>query len=465
MSVRMHRAVFAVFAVVLAACGSSSVQAPPPPKPSAPPVAAHADAAAGPARTDPQAIARDVVAHLVAHDFAAVASRFDERMSAGLPADKLSATWSKLEAAVGAFDRVESVSTKDSDGFHVVSVTAHFATTRLVLLISIDDRGRLGGFFVRPGDQAAEWRPPAYARLDAIEDRPVTVGTSPALPGTLTLPRGAGPFPGVVLVHGSGPNDADETIGAIKVFKDLALGLASRGIAVLRYEKRTHSSPAGVRTQKEEVDDAAHAAIALVKATPGIDARRIVLLGHSQGGYLAPRIARADPAIRGLVILAGSTRPLEDSILAQLKYLAALTPADAQLSSLIGDAEKFKQAVESPALKPDDALASPIGGDIPGAYFLEVRDYHPEKVAASLAIPIAILQGERDYQVTIADDFAAWKTALGKRKNVAFYTYPDANHAFVGGTGPSTPAEYSRPGHVEDKVIDDIATWIAALQK
>lgn len=223
--------------------------------------------------------------------------------------------------------------------------------------------------------------------------------------------------------------------------------------------------PAGVRTQKEEVDDAAHAAIALVKATPGIDARRIVLLGHSQGGYLAPRIARADPAIRGLVILAGSTRPLEDSILAQLKYLAALTPADPQLSSLIGDAEKFKQAVESPALKPDDSLTSPISGDIPGAYFLEVRDYHPEKVAASLAIPIAILQGERDYQVTVADDFAAWKAALGKRKNVAFYTYPDANHAFVGGTGPSTPAEYSRPGHVEDKVIDDLATWIAALRK
>jgi len=86
-------------------------------------------------------------------------------------------------------------------------------------------------------------------------------------------------------------------------------------------------------------------------------------------------------------------------------------------------------------------------------------------VAAQLAIPIAVLQGERDYQVTVADDLAAWKAALGKRKAVAFLTYPDANHAFVAGTGPATPAEYSKPGHVEDKVIDDLATWVNALPK
>ena len=268
-----------------------------------------------------------------------------------------------------------------------------------------------------------------------------------------------------MLVHGSGPNDADETIGGLKVFKDLAVGLGSRGIAVLRYEKRTHASPAGVRTQKEEVDDAAHAAVAFLKTTSSIDRKRIVVLGHSQGGYLAPRIARADPAIRALIIFAGSTRPLEESIVAQLKYISSLSPGDDQLRALIGEAEKFKQTVQSPKLKPDNPVALPTGGTITGAYFLDVRGYHPEKVAAQLAIPIAVLQGERDYQVTVADDFAAWKTALGKRKSVTFFTYPDANHAFVAGTGQAIPAEYGKPGHVEDKVIDDLATWIAKLPK
>jgi len=449
--------------VLLAACASPA--APPPAAPLPRPVAPPAPPAA-PVAKDPEAIAREIVAKLEAHDYAAVAARFDDKMLAALPADKLEATWKQLATAVGAFDRIEAASTKDDAGVHVVSLTAHFARARLILLLSIDDAGKVGGFFVRPVAQpTAEWQPPAYAKLDAMIDNPVTVGTNPALPGTLTIPRGPGPFPAVVLVHGSGPNDADETIGGIKVFKDLAVGLASRGIAVLRYDKRTHVQPTGVRTQKEEVDDAAHAAVTLLRSSSSIDRKRIVLLGHSQGGYLAPRIAKADPAIRALIILAGSTRSLEDSIIAQLKYLATLTPGDDQLRTLLGQAEKFKQTVESPALKPDEPVELPTGGTITGAYFLEVRDYHPEKVAAQLSIPIAVVQGERDYQVTVADDFAAWKAALGKRKTVAFLTYPDANHAFVAGTGPATPAEYSKPGHVEDKVIDDLATWINALPK
>ena len=449
----------------LAACGGSS---PPPaaPAPLRPAPAPAPPAPAAPIASDPESIARDVVARLEAHDYKTVAARFDDKMAAALPPDKLEATWKQLATAVGAFDKIESAATKDDAGVHVVSLTAHFERARLVLLLSIDDRGKIAGFFIRPAEApAVEWQPPAYAKLDAIVDNPVTIGTAPALPGTLTLPRGNGPFPAVVLVHGSGPNDADETVGGVKVFKDLAVGLASRGIAVLRYEKRTHASPAGVRTQKEEVDDAAHAAVAFLKTTSSIDHKRIVLLGHSQGGYLAPRIAKADPAIRALVIFAGSTRPLEESIIAQLKYISSLAPDDEQVRTLVGEAEKFKQTVQSPALKPDEPVALPTGGTITGAYFLEVRGYHPEKIAAQLAIPIAILQGERDYQVTVAEDLAAWKAALGKRRSVSFFSYPDANHAFVAGTGKATPAEYTRPGHVEDKVIDDLAAWIGKLPK
>jgi dienelactone hydrolase len=450
--------------VGLAACGGSAPPpaAPPPVRPAPAP----APAAPAPVATDPEAIAREVVAKLEAGDYKAVAARFDEKMAAGLPVDKLEATWKQLATAVGAFDKIESASTRDEPGYHVVSLTAHFARARLIMLISIDDHGKIGGFFIRPSEASTvEWKPPAYAKLDAFDDNPVTVGSDPALPGTLSLPRGTGPFAAVVLVHGSGPNDADETVGGVKVFKDLAVGLASRGIAVLRYDKRTHVSPTGVRTQKEEVDDAAHAAVAFLKTTSSIDRKRIILLGHSQGGYLAPRIAKADPGIRALIIFAGATRPLEESIVAQLKYISTLAPGDEQVRTLLGQAEKFKQVVQSPTLKPDDSVELPTGGTITGAYFLEVRNYHPEKVAAQLSIPIAILQGERDYQVTVAGDLAAWKAALGKRKSVTFFTYPDANHAFVAGTGQATPAEYSKPGHVEDKVIDDLAGWIAKLPK
>lgn len=416
-------------------------------------------------RTDEDRV-RELVGKLAAHDFDGAVATFDDRMSAALSADKLAGVWAQVEAQAGAFKAIDSVEVKASGDARVVLVKANFE--RAALLVRVSFRGddpRVAGLFFAPGDSAADWQTPAYAKPDSFEEKDVLVGSSPALPGTLTLPKGATSFPVVVLVHGSGPNDRDESVGALKPFKDLAVGLASRGVAVLRYDKRTRvdaSTP--VRTQKDEVEDAAHAAVALVRTQPGVDASRVVLLGHSQGGYLAPRIAQADPAIKGLVILAGSTRPLQDSLLAQLTYLATLDPADAKLADAIAQAKRFKGDVESPSLKPDDAVQVPFSAPIPGSYFLDVRAYHPEKVAAALHVPMLVLQGERDYQVTVADDFGAWKVSLAHKKNATLRTYPGLNHLFATGDGPPSPADYVRPGHVDQGVVDDIAAWVTKLK-
>jgi dienelactone hydrolase len=113
----------------------------------------------------------------------------------------------------------------------------------------------------------------------------------------------------VALVHGSGPNDRDETVGGTKVFKDLAEGLASRGIVVLRYEKRTKQYGARMANmprytvQDEAVDDAAKAA-AMLQTQPQVDPRRVFVLGHSLGGYIAPRIAEEEGKLAGLILLA-----------------------------------------------------------------------------------------------------------------------------------------------------------------
>ncbi len=407
--------------------------------------------------------ARELVAKLASHDFAGVEQAFDDTMRAALPKEKLEATWLQIEKSAGAFGKLDSIEAQEKDGLHVMLCKAAFAHAPLVLRVVFDGQGRVTGLLVMPGDTAAAWQPPPYAKLDSFEERPVTVGASPALPGTLSVPKGAKSFPVVVLVHGSGPNDADETIGALKPFKDLAFGLASRGVAVLRYEKRTHASPAGVRTEKEEVDDAAHAAVALAHGTPGADPKRVVLLGHSQGGFLAPRIAKADPLIRAVVILAGSTRPLQDSLVAQAKYFVSLAPDNAEAQKFVEKAQRFKVAVEKKDLKADAMVETPFGNSMPGEYFLAVRDYQAPRVAATLGIPMLVLQGERDYQVTVADDFAAWRSALGSRKNVTLRTYPALNHAFAAGSGPPSPAEYQNPAHVDEKVVGDIASWINGL--
>ncbi|MBX3204230.1 MAG: alpha/beta fold hydrolase [Labilithrix sp.] len=403
--------------------------------------------------------ARTFIAELARGEWTHPKTAFDAAMSSAVPADKLEALWRALEKDAGTFREVEGTQALEEGGYRVVHATCSFERGKKTLRLVFDRDDGLAGMFVRPPETAA-WAAPSYAKTDSFEEREVEVGDAPALPGTLTVPKGAGPFPAIVLVHGSGPNDRDESIGGVKPFKDLAWGLASHGVAVLRYVKRSRHAPAGIVTQRDEVEAPARDAVDLLRRTPGIDSKRVFLLGHSQGGFLAPRIAAANPSLAGVVILAGSTRPLIDSLIDQLEYFATIKPADASLHALLVDARAFKQRVEAPGLAADEELVFPVGGKLTGAYFLDVRGYDPPAVAKKLACRVLVLQGERDYQVT-AKDFDGWKTALGARPRATLRTYPSLNHLFVSGEGPPGPAEYEKPGHVDERVVADIAAWIA----
>jgi len=397
-------------------------------------------------------------------DVAAATRNFDVSMRAALPDEKLASLWRAIVLEVGELTAVESFRVTWEAGISLVLATCQFARTKLLVKVAYNEGDEVAGLFFLPAEGAAaiEWKPPAYAKLDAFNERSVQVGTAPALPGFLSLPKGKGPFPAVVLVHGSGPSDADESVGAIKMFKDLAFGLASRGIVALRYVKRSRFDPSGVVTQKEEVIDAAKAAAAFLLTSPTIDPARVVLIGHSQGGYLAPRIVEQDADITGIVVLAGPTRPLQDSLLTQYQYFSSLEPKNPEWPKALGLAKQFKATVEAPGLRPDQNVDVPGGGSATGAYFLDVRDYHPGRTAARLSCPMLVLQGGRDYQVTKVD-FEGWQSALGHQARAKLHLYPALNHLFVAGSGPSTPAEYERPGHVDEQVIADIAKWIAEL--
>jgi len=319
-------------------------------------------------------------------------------------------------------------------------------------------------FAVQGAGPAATYAPPSYADPGSFTEREVVVGPLD-LPGTITMPKGKGPFPALVLVHGSGPNDRDESIGPNKPFKDLAWGLASRGVAVLRYDKRTKARPAecvrlGDRfTVQEEVIEDARAAVRLLAHTPGVDATRVFLLGHSLGGYLAPRIAEGAPELAGLVIMAGPVRPFEDLLVDQARYLGQVDgmPRDV-LDQQVRDIQRRATRVKAPDLSPLTASASlPLG--IPAPYWLDLRQVHPPQTARALGKPILVLQGERDYQVTTAD-FELWKQGLEGASVASYRLYPALNHLFQPGTGLCKPAEYQVPGHVLPEVVTDVAGWI-----
>lgn len=310
---------------------------------------------------------------------------------------------------------------------------------------------------------------PVYAQPAAYTETLVETGAAGwPLPGTLTMPVGPRPVPAVVLVHGSGPLDRDASVGPNRLFRDLAVGLASRGVAVLRYEKRSRrhaqrleSAPA--ITVRDEVIDDALASVAVLRRSTGVDPARVFVLGHSLGGMLVPRIAHADPALAGLIVLAGAVKTIEQALVEQTRYLIT---ADGQLT----DAEREElMAVERLAgavrgLNGADILrAEPIGG-APPSYWLDLRGYDPPALASRVAQPFLVLQGERDYQVTMAD-FGRWRAALGSRANVTLRSYPNLNHLFIAGTGPSLPEEYFRPGYVDGDVVADIARWILSLQQ
>lgn len=401
--------------------------------------------------SDPAATARKALDAVLSEKY----SVFTAMGTADIQKDLNEAALTKLGAQIKTFGAVEKIDnpqiTKIGPNTAVV-FPVHFASNNINVRLIVNSSGQVAGFFMLPGEMV--WKRPDYSKPDAFTERAVTVGEGEwKLPGTLTMPAGAGPFPAVVLVHGSGPNDRDETVGGTKVFRDLAEGLASHGIAVLRYEKRTKIYGPKVASMKtftlhdETVEDALKA-VALMRTQQGVDPKRVFVLGHSLGGYAAPRIAQEDPQIAGLILMAANARHLEDLVVEQVESAGGTAKA-------LENAKAIQAKVKS--LESGDE-ASPAVLGAPATYWLDLKDYDPVADAAKLSMPMLILQGGRDNQVSMKD-FELWK-AVGKRSGVVMKSYPSLNHLFVTGEGKSTSAEYLKPGHVAPEVIEDIAAFV-----
>src|SRR5262249_18013551 len=155
---------------------------------------------------------------------------------------------------------------------------------------------------------------------------------------------------------------------------------------------------------------------ALLRKTKGVDPKQVFVLGHSLGAMMAPRLGKEDADIAGLIMLAAPTRPLEDLLVEQISYITSLEAklTDEQKAE-IEKIKKQETRVRDPKLAAD-APGSELPLGVAGAYWLSLRGYEPAQVGAALKQPLLILQGERDYQVTM-EDFAGWKKALAGRPN------------------------------------------------
>lgn len=311
------------------------------------------------------------------------------------------------------------------------------------------------GTGLAPGVEAAVpiWgtiQPPAY------REEPVTIGEAPwELEGILTLPDQAASFPAVVLVADFGPYDRDATTGPDKPFRDLARGLAERGIASLRYDKRTAvygpKMDGNSITVEEDVIEDSLAAAELLRGIEGVEA--LFVLGHGLGATLAPEIARRAGA-DGAVLLAPFVTPLDELVLRQLENVLAadgmLTLAEEdQIARARASVDQFRRGQTDP---PQTFLG-------PSRYFVDLRRRDPARQAAQFTGPMLFLQGGRDEQVPPSEQ-QRWRELLGHRQDVTFRLYPYLNHTFALGPDPSPTAPYRWRRPVDDLVIETISQWI-----
>jgi hypothetical protein len=380
-------------------------------------------------------------------DFSAATSHFSARMKALSPAG-LKGSWNQVYLSQGpllSWKIFERQSLPKGGDELRVQLKFHHSTANSVVAVA-PQTGEITGLWFKLPET-----PPPYSDQTRFHFEDATVGAY-KLPGTLTIPNGKGPFPAVVLIQGSGPNDRDETFGANHPFADIAEGLSSRGIVVLRYDKRTHVyrnlDPQKTMVDQEIIQDAV-AAVRMLQARRDVAHDRIFVVGHSLGAMLAPEIAKQASPVAGIVMMAPAGRKLPQMVVEQVRFLGQAPPG--QLAQLERDADQLSAHKMPPAQ---------IFFGAPASYYYDLDARHEVAIARSLGLPILILHGSRDYQV-LDEDIRYWQSGLKGDAEVRLKTFPGLNHLFIAGAGKPTPAEYYAPGHVDAAVIGRIASFIA----
>ena len=371
------------------------------------------------------------------------------------------AALAKSLAAVGTAAEICPAYEDTIGGMKAYRVPCRFSLMPLDLAVTLDENGAIAGLTTQlytGGTQTAVPDEKPYTETELALPVPEMNGE---LPGMLTMPAGEGPFPAVVLIHGSGPNDRDETIGALKPFRDIAEDLAERGIAVYRFDKRTlvfgkeMAADRDITLIEECVADAAEA-VQLLAAQEKIDRERIFVLGHSLGGTAVPAIDRElqnrPVQARGYILMAPGARRLDIIMREQYDFLAGIAPELA--AERDAAAAELDRLNDLDSLKEDDMVAGAYA-----AYWKWLISYDIASLAAEITVPCLLLQGEEDYQVTM-EDFRLFRDALGDKENWTFRSYPGLVHVFIHGLKTDGPAAYQRNERMDRNVTADIAEFI-----
>ena len=398
----------------------------------------------------------------------------DPQMEAALKTPGGFGGLAKQFAALGTPEKIEPAYEGEIQGYKAFYVPVVFPAMSMDLILVVQD-GAIAGLSTgaysggKETEPEPETTPEAEksAAFDSVELALPVTGLG-ELQGILTVPKGEGPFPAVVLIHGSGASDMDETVGSIKPFRDLAEGLAAQGIAVYRFDKRTKTYGVQIMEntqftlEDESVEDAVNA-VQLLAAQEKIDPDRILVLGHSLGGNAIPAIARALEGTPvkacGFIMMAASPRPLDVLMREQIAYLDSLGRIPEDQKQAYGDMLKELDKLQDIDSLPED---EPVAGAYT-AYWRWLKDYDILQAADEITQPVLLLQGEEDYQVTM-EDFGIWQEHFGKKENRTLKSYPGLTHCFTPGVKTEGVNAYLGDKKIDARVISDIAEFVNGIQ-
>ncbi|PNQ06270.1 dienelactone hydrolase [Mesotoga sp. SC_NapDC2] len=380
----------------------------------------------------------------------------NEQVKASLTPEALSGAYANIVGVAGEFVEVLNLESSTNDGMISFVLTCRFANGIFDITVTLDSDEKVAGFYFRQSAYS-ERELPEYADPSAYTEQDITVGKEPYyLPAKLMVPNDLETYPLVIILQGSGTHDIDGTLGPNKPYRDIAVGLASKGIATLRYPKKYLVYPdkvdeIGTSAEAEYVDDAL-VVIEQMKSIPLFSG--IYLAGHSMGGMVAPWIAE-EAGVDGVIVLAGSPVKLAQISLDQNLDLAGDQMTEEQKAQTI---EFFNQLLNGEI--PEETELAP---GLTAGYYYSLDRYFCMPVLEETELPVLIANAELDFQ-SPKHYFDVFVEELKDRPNITLKLFEGLNHLFMETDGKmKSIEEYSRPGYVSVELIDLIVEWVNEL--
>lgn len=385
--------------------------------------------------------------------------------------DRLLGIWESLATINGELKEVGTTKYIFADTLHITTTKLKYKNGAVGLRLVFNLSWEIAGLFIV--DAEPMYSIPAYANTFGFYEIKIPFGGEKYKgEAILTVPITEKKYPCVIIVGGSGPVDKDLTFGPNRIYKDFAWGLANKGVASLRFDKRTkayfgklmeeHKAGHYYTIEQEYLEDI-KTLVGRVSKKTQINSNMIYLMGHSQGAGLMPLLLKQNKKVAGGIMLAGNYSSLTDLMLYQFDYLLpiqAKTAADSAIFENLKRKTLLAQQPNLPKTTPDDSLPA----SYPFSYWNYLSKIDLHKLAVKNNKPVLILQGQRDYQVPFSE-YKNWETLLNGKTNYMFASFEKLNHLFLEGTGKSTPAEYFNRSNVPEYVIDEVVKWINAQPK